>query len=102
MQDRKLSLVLPAHNEAENIEAVVTRALEVLPRVVRDFEVLVVNDGSRDETGAIIDRLAGENAQVHAIHHPVNRGYGAALTSGFRAASGDSIMFMDADRQFDI
>jgi glycosyltransferase involved in cell wall biosynthesis len=102
MQDRKLSLVLPAHNEAENIEAVVTRALEVLPRVVRDFEVLVVNDGSRDETGAIIDRLAGEHAQVHAIHHPVNRGYGAALTSGFRAASGDSIMFMDSDRQFDI
>lgn len=102
MQDRKLSLVLPAHNEAENIEAVVARALEVLPRVVRDVEVIVVNDGSRDETGAIIDRLAGEHPQVHAVHHPVNRGYGAALTSGFRAATGDSIMFMDADRQFDI
>ena len=102
MQDRKLSLVLPAHNEAENIEAVVTRALDVLPRVVRDVEVIVVNDGSRDETGAIIDRLAGEHPEVLAIHHPVNRGYGAALTSGFRAASGDSIMFMDADRQFDI
>ncbi len=102
MQDRKLSLVLPAHNEAENIEAVVTRALDVLPRVVRDCEVIVVNDGSRDDTGAIIDRLAREQPQVLAIHHPVNRGYGAALTSGFRAATGDSIMFMDADRQFDI
>lgn len=102
MQDRKLSLVLPAHNEAENIEAVVTRALDVLPRVVRDVEVIVVNDGSRDETGTIIDRLADDNGRVLAIHHPVNRGYGAALTSGFRAATGDSIMFMDADRQFDI
>jgi glycosyltransferase involved in cell wall biosynthesis len=102
MQDRKLSLVLPAHNEAENIEVVVKRALDVLPRVVRNVEVIVVNDGSRDETGAIIDRLAGEHPDVHAIHHPVNRGYGAALTSGFRAATGDSIMFMDADRQFDI
>jgi glycosyltransferase involved in cell wall biosynthesis len=102
MQDRKLSLVLPAHNEAENIEAVVSRALDVLPRVVRDVEIIVVNDGSHDETGAIIDRLAAEHAEVIAIHHPVNRGYGAALTSGFRAATGDSIMFMDSDRQFDI
>lgn len=102
MQDRKLSLVLPAHNEAENIEAVVRRALDVLPRVVRDVEIIVVDDGSGDETGAIVDRLAGEHPAVRAIHHPVNRGYGAALTSGFRAASGDSIMFMDSDRQFDI
>lgn len=102
MQDRKLSLVLPAHNEAENIEAVVTRALEVLPRIVRDVEIIVVDDGSRDETGAIIDRLASEYPEVRAIHHPINRGYGAALTSGFQAATGDSIMFMDADRQFDI
>lgn len=102
MHDRKLSLVLPAHNEAANIEAVVTRALDVLPRVVRDVEIIVVNDGSHDQTGAIIDRLAGEHSRVQTVHHPVNRGYGAALTSGFRAATGDSIMFMDADRQFDI
>ena len=102
MLDRKLSLVLPAHNEAENIEIVVARALEVLPRVVRDFEILVVNDGSHDGTGPIINRLAADHRQVHAVHHEVNRGYGAALTSGFRAASGDAIMFMDADRQFDI
>lgn len=102
MQDRKLSLVLPAHNEAENIEAVVSRALDVLPRVVRDVEILVVNDGSHDETGAIIDRLAADHPEVVALHHPINRGYGAALTTGFRAATGDSIMFMDSDRQFDI
>ena len=102
MLDRKLSLVLPAHNEAENIEAVVARALDVLPRLVHDVEIIVVNDGSRDETGPIIDTLAGRHANVHAVHHPLNRGYGAALTSGFRAATGDSIMFMDSDRQFDI
>ncbi len=102
MQDRKLSLVLPAHNESENIEAVVSRALDVLPRVVRDVEIVVVDDGSRDDTGAIIDRLAAADERVIAIHHPVNRGYGAALTSGFQAATGDSIMFMDSDRQFDI
>lgn len=102
MLDRKLSLVLPAHNEAENIEAVVRRALEVLPQVVSDFEVIVVNDGSRDGTRDIIDRLAEEQPHVRAVHHDSNRGYGAALTSGFEAAAGESVMFMDSDRQFDI
>jgi glycosyltransferase involved in cell wall biosynthesis len=98
----KLSLVLPAHNEADNIETVVGRATEVLPSVVADYEVIVVDDGSRDSTGAIIDRLAEADRHVFAVHHVVNRGYGAALTSGFDAATGDYIMFMDADQQFDI
>lgn len=102
MLDHTLSLVLPAHNEAENIEAVVARASEVLPKVTRDHEIIVVNDGSHDATGEIVDRLVAADARVRVVHHEVNRGYGAALTSGFRAANGDSIMFMDADRQFDI
>lgn len=102
MLDSKLSLVLPAHNEADNIETVVGQALSVLPEVVRDHEIVVVNDGSRDDTGAIIDRLAAQHSTVHAVHHPRNRGYGSALRSGFNAASGDLIMFMDADRQFNI
>jgi glycosyltransferase involved in cell wall biosynthesis len=102
MLDGKLSLVLPAHNEAANIEAVVRRAAEILPTVTREYEVIVVNDGSLDSTGEIVDRLAVDNPNVRAVHHPVNRGYGAALTSGFQAAVGQFIMFMDADRQFDI
>lgn len=102
MLDQKLSLILPAHNEAENIEAVVRRALEVLPRVTREHEIIVVNDGSTDDTGVIADRLSAMHETVWSVHHPVNRGYGAALTSGFDAATGDSIMFMDSDRQFDI
>ena len=97
-----LSLVLPAHNEAENIEIVVEHALEVLPWYTADFEIIVVNDGSRDQTGEIIDRLAANDARVRAIHHPRNRGYGAALTTGFTASTGDFVMFMDSDRQFDI
>ncbi len=102
MLDKKLSLILPAHNEAENIEVVVGRALEVLPQVFDRHEVIVVNDGSRDATGEIIDRLAASHATVRAVHHQRNQGYGSALRSGFNAATGDLIMFMDADRQFDI
>ncbi len=100
--DGSLSLVLPAHNESENIEIVVERALEVLPLYTPDFEIIVVNDGSRDNTGAIIDRLAAEDSRVRALHHPRNRGYGAALTTGFEASVSDFVMFMDSDRQFDI
>ena len=102
MLNQKLSLVLPAHNEAENIEAVVNRALSVLPKVVAAFEIVVVDDGSRDCTPRIIDQLAANHEQVKAVHHATNQGYGAALSSGFAKASGDLIMFMDADRQFDI
>jgi glycosyltransferase involved in cell wall biosynthesis len=102
--EHTLSLVLPAHNEAANLEPVVREALAVLPHVFRDYEVLIVDDGSRDATGAIADRLAAEVAdgRVRVVHHPRNRGYGAALASGFAAARGDLLMFMDADRQFAI
>jgi glycosyltransferase involved in cell wall biosynthesis len=98
----KLSLVLPAHNEQENIKLVVDRALEVLPSYTEDFEIIVVNDGSKDRTAQIINELGAANAHVRPLHHPVNRGYGAALTTGFKATTGDYVMFMDADRQFDI
>ena len=102
MIDGKLSLILPAHNEEPNIEAVVRQAEEVLPTVFRDYEIIPVDDGSHDRTGEIIDALAAENPHVRPQHHPVNRGYGAALTTGFAAATGDYLMFMDSDRQFDI
>lgn len=98
----KISLVLPAHNEEPNIRAVVEEAAEVLPTAFSDYEVIIVNDGSHDRTLEIAGQLAQENPHVRVVNHPVNRGYGAALTSGFNAASGDFIMFMDSDRQFDI
>ena len=97
-----LSLVLPAHNEEENITLVVERALEILPRYCEEFEIIIVNDGSKDQTPRIIDELAAKDSRVRPQHHPVNKGYGAALTTGFKASTGASVMFMDADRQFDI
>lgn len=97
-----LSLILPAHNEEANIQIVVNRALEVLPCFTDSFEIVVVNDGSRDKTADIINDLARKHPEVKPQHHTVNRGYGAALTTGFKASTGDFVMFMDADRQFDI
>jgi glycosyltransferase involved in cell wall biosynthesis len=97
-----LSLVLPAHNEEENIGIVVEQALAALPAFTDAFEIVVVNDGSRDKTPQIVEGFAARDQRVKLVTHPVNRGYGAALTSGFTAATGDFVMFMDADRQFDI
>ncbi len=97
-----LSVVLPAHNEEANIEAVVTSCLETLPNLVQDYEVVVVDDGSHDATPRIIDRLATANSHVVALHHEVNRGYGDALMTGFANTRGNWVMFMDSDRQFDI
>jgi glycosyltransferase involved in cell wall biosynthesis len=97
-----LSLVLPAHNEEDNIKIVVDHALKTLPCFAETFEIIVVNDGSRDKTAEIINELARIHPQVKPQHHKVNRGYGGALTTGFKASTGDFVMFMDADRQFDI
>lgn len=98
----KISLVLPAHNEEPNIRTVVEEAAQVLPTAFTDYEIVVVNDGSKDRTLEIGRELEKENTHVRVVNHPVNRGYGAALTSGFNAATGDFVMFMDSDRQFDI
>jgi len=98
----KITLVLPAHNEEPNIRAVVEEAAQVLPSAFTDYEIVVVNDGSKDRTLEIGRELEQENPHVRVVNHPVNRGYGAALTSGFNTATGDFVMFMDSDRQFDI
>ena len=97
-----LSLILPAFNEEANIDAVVHDSLATLPAFADMYEIIVVDDGSRDRTGEIVARLAAGNDRVRLVSHGRNRGYGAALTSGFGTSTGDFVMFMDADRQFDI
>jgi glycosyltransferase involved in cell wall biosynthesis len=97
-----LSFFFPAHNEAENIEALVAEALEVLPRLADQFEIIAVDDGSRDATPRLADELAARHPQVRAVHHEVNRGYGGALRSGFRAARYELVCFLDGDRQFHV
>jgi hypothetical protein len=97
-----LSLVMPAHNEVDNIEVVIRRALEILPLHTDTFEIIPVNDGSKDQTGRVLDHLATEDDRIRPVHHRVNRGYGDALKSGFAASRYDYVMFMDSDRQFDV
>ena len=97
-----LSVVLPAYNEAANLPATVAGALAVLRELGGRFEVIVVDDGSRDGTGALADALARETPEVRAVHHPSNRGYGAAIRSGFAAATLPWLFFTDADGQFDL
>ena len=99
---RGLSIVLPAWNEERNIATTVAQVIASLSVIAPDFEILIVDDGSRDNTGAIADELAGQNAHVRVIHHAVNRGYGGAVISGFDAASKELVFFMDSDGQFDI
>lgn len=97
-----VSAVLPAHNEAAAIASTVGSVLGTLAGWLSDFEVIVVNDGSQDRTGAILDDLAAENPRLRVIHHALNQGYGAALVSGFEASQKDLVFFMDSDGQFDI
>jgi glycosyltransferase involved in cell wall biosynthesis len=97
----RLSFFFPAHDEEANLEPLVEEALASLPPLARAFEIIIVDDGSRDETPVIADRLAAAHPDVvRVVHHSTNLGYGAALRSGFRAARHDLVAFTDGDRQF--
>ena len=93
---------MPAYNEEANIEPQVLDVIAALRPLADDFEVIVVNDGSRDRTGAIVSGLAAAHPQVRLVEHPSNQGYGAALYSGFTSATKDLVFLTDSDRQFDL
>jgi glycosyltransferase involved in cell wall biosynthesis len=95
--------VLPAYNEQENIEDSVKRVLEVAEGLdLEDYEVIVVNDGSSDRTGELIDKLHEENDRVRPIHHSTNLGYADALRTGFTSAGCGLVFYTDSDLQFDV
>jgi glycosyltransferase involved in cell wall biosynthesis len=98
-----LSVVLPAYNEEESIETAVRKALEVLPKLAEQFEVIVVDDGSRDRTGEVAHALVKEHyPRVRLLRHLENRGYGAAIRSGFSRAQYEYVFYTDSDNQFEI
>jgi len=99
-----LSIFFPTYNEEANIEETITRTVRVVEEspYVGNYEILIINDGSRDGTLAVAQRLAQTYPKVLVINHPKNLGYGAALRSGIMAARMDYVFFTDADLQFDI
>jgi len=95
-------MVLPAYNEEKNIQDVVEEARPVLDNIADRWEIIIVDDGSADQTGAIAQKLAQDDSRIKPVSHSNNQGYGSALASGFKAAAMRWIFFTDADRQFKI
>ncbi len=100
--EQSMSIVLPAFNEEECIETAISQCVELLDQRYRDWEVVVVDDGSADETVAIVERMIRQEPRIKLVRHPRNLGYGCALRSGFEAARGELVFFTDSDCQFDV
>jgi glycosyltransferase involved in cell wall biosynthesis len=97
-----ISVFFPCYNEQDNVGRITRKAIEVLEGLGADFEIIIVNDGSADETGIRADAIAVGDKRVLVVHHPQNMGYGAALQSGIWAAKKELVFFTDGDGQFDV
>ena len=98
-----LSVFFPAYNDAPSLPALIHKTFEVLERHVADYEVVVVNDGSCDDTGAVLDQLSRDFApRMRVETHSENRGYGGALRTGFATATREFIFYTDGDGQYDV
>ena len=98
----RVTLFCPVHDERESLPALVEKALGVLGGVTPDFELLIVDDGSRDGSGELADAAAAEDARVRVVHHARHRGYGQALRTGFTEARGDVVAYTDCDEPGDL
>ena len=96
-----LTVFFPAYNDSGTIASLVIAAVQTARRLTPDYEVVVINDGSVDETAAVVDELARLYPQVRIVHHQRNRGYGGALRSGFASATKEVIFYTDGDAQYD-
>lgn len=97
-----ISVFFPAYNDAHSIGKLVEDALEILPDLTDTYEVIVVNDGSADETQNVLDELTSKHQALRIVRHETNKGYGGALQSGFRAAVNDLVFYTDGDGQYDV
>jgi glycosyltransferase involved in cell wall biosynthesis len=96
-----LSIFFPAYNDSGTIASLVITALRTARTLTPDHEVIVVNDGSKDGTAAILEELASIYPQVRVVHHEKNRGYGGALRTGFATATRELVFYTDGDAQYD-
>ncbi len=100
--DKSVSVFFPTYNEEGNIERAVHQATEVLGAFCHDFEIIIVDDGSRDGTSKLADQLVRRDPRVRVVRHEENRGFGAALCSGIENSTKDLIFYTDSDNQFDM
>jgi glycosyltransferase involved in cell wall biosynthesis len=96
-----LSVFFPAYNDSGTIASLVITALRTARTLTPDHEVIVINDGSADNTAEILDELARTYPEVRVVHHEKNRGYGGALRTGFATATRELIFYTDGDAQYD-
>jgi len=98
-----LSVFFPAYNDSPSLPGLLVKTFETLEANVSDFEVIVVNDGSRDDTAAVLASLQSQlGPRLRIVTHEQNRGYGGALRSGFAAAKNDWVFYTDGDGQYDV
>lgn len=97
-----ISVFFPCYNDANTIGGLVEDALDTLSKITRDHEVIVVNDGSPDNSAQVLDRLSKQHKFLKVVTHKKNRGYGGALRSGFAASTKDLIFYTDGDAQYDV
>src|SRR3970282_72874 len=96
-----LSIVIPAYNEEANVAEAVRRVSRAAQNLEMDYEIIVVNDGSRDRTGEVVRQMAPSPPNMRLVEHFPNRGYGGALKAGFAASTKELIAFLPAANQFD-
>lgn len=99
---KSLTVFFPAHNEVDNIGALVRATDETLSNLVAEYEIIVVNDGSTDGTRELLDSLVRKVPRLRPVHHEKNKGYGGAVRTGFESATKELVFFSDGDGQFDI
>jgi glycosyltransferase involved in cell wall biosynthesis len=97
-----ISVFFPAYNEEANVAALALKTASVLKRIAGKWEVIAVNDGSKDRTAAVVQGLHKKNKNIRLVSHVINQGYGAAVKTGFKSAKYEWIFFTDGDGQFDV
>ncbi|MBP7688264.1 MAG: glycosyltransferase family 2 protein [Thermoflexales bacterium] len=102
MKLSSVSVFFPCYNDAGTIPTMILRALEVLPTITDDYEVIVINDGSVDDSGQVLNAIAAKFEYVRVMHRTQPSGYGGVLRGGFAAATKDWIFYTDGDAQYDV
>ncbi|MEK7533814.1 MAG: glycosyltransferase family 2 protein [Patescibacteria group bacterium] len=101
MKIKSLSIFFPAYNDAKSIEELINKANMVAQKITKDYEIIVINDGSKDHTKNILEKLQKTYKKLKVIHHSENLGYGAALSAGFKNSNKEWIFYTDGDGQYD-